>query len=175
MRKKESSNQLLENELPNHLPQSLPKDLEIPRESLSEKKLRTLISNLGLKVTPQRVDIIVELYKGKKHVTATELYLKLKEKSDNIGLATVLRFLKQMVQGGIATETKVGGSPARYEIHIQGHHDHLTCTKCGKICEFHNKAIEDLQLKVAGYFGFKLEYHILELYGTCFDCNQNKD
>lgn len=154
------------------LPRPLPRDLEIPRDPMSEKKLRELIANIGLKVTPQRIAMIKELYQGKKHVTATELYRRVKARAPNVGLATVLRFLKQMVTCGLATETRIGGAPARYEIQLHGHHDHLTCVRCGKICEFHNKSIEELQIKIAEHFGFQLEYHVLELYGICFECSQ---
>ena len=64
----------------------------------------------------------------------------------------------------------MGGQSSRYELTTKEHHDHLTCTQCGKICEFENKKIEKLQLQVAEYFGFKLTNHILELYGLCPSC-----
>jgi Fur family ferric uptake transcriptional regulator len=68
----------------------------------------------------------------------------------------------------------MGGLPARYELTPKSHHDHLTCINCGKICEFENSAIEQLQEKVAKQFGFQLTSHVLELYGVCADCQKNK-
>jgi Fur family ferric uptake transcriptional regulator len=50
------------------------------------------------------------------------------------------------------------------------HHDHLICTKCGKVVEFEYPAIDVLQEAVAGEHGFLLTDHHLELMGVCREC-----
>jgi Fur family ferric uptake transcriptional regulator len=92
-----------------------------------------------------------------------------------VGFATVYRFLRDLANKNFVTEVRMGGQASRYELTTKEHHDHLTCTGCGKIVEFENKKIEKLQEQVAEYFGFVLTNHILELYGLCSSCQTKKD
>lgn len=145
----------------------------IEREKLSDSELKHMIRKMNLKVTDQRILILKNLHDGRAHVTAQELYEKVSLKDSSIGFATVYRFLRTLTENQLVTEVRMGGLPARYELTPKAHHDHLTCTSCGKICEFENKSIEDLQLRVAKHFGFKLTSHVLELYGICPDCQES--
>ena len=142
------------------------------RKRLSESGLRQIIRDMGLKVTDQRLLILKTLYSGRAHVTAQEVFEVVSEQDSSVGFATVYRFLRTLTDSGFVTEVRMGGTSARYEIKSDGHHDHLTCTSCGKICEFENNKIEDLQSKVASHFGFVLTGHVLELCGLCPDCQQ---
>jgi Fur family ferric uptake transcriptional regulator len=139
---------------------------------LTEDKLRQIIRDMNLKVTTQRMLILQTLHKGRMHVTAQEVFERVSEVDSSVGFATVYRFLRSLTDYGHVTEIKIGGMPARYELAPEGHHDHLTCVKCGKICEFENEQIENLQLQVAQQLGFKLTHHVLELYGICTECDQ---
>jgi Fur family ferric uptake transcriptional regulator len=143
-------------------------------ESYSEEDLKKIIRLLNLKVTTQRMTILSCLQEGHRHITAQELFEKVMRVDDSIGFATVYRFLRSLTQNNFVTEVRMGGLPARYELTPKAHHDHLTCTICGKICEFENKSIESLQIKVAEQFGFILTHHVLELYGICSACQSAK-
>lgn len=142
------------------------------RETLSEKDLKQIIRDMNLKVTDQRLTILQCLHQGRTHVSAQEVFESVIESFPEIGFATVYRFLRSLTDNGFVTEVRMGGLPARYELTPRAHHDHLTCVKCNKICEFENADIEMLQEKVARQFGFKLTGHVLELYGLCTDCQR---
>lgn len=154
------------------LPRQHDADIIVYEDKFSESELKRIIRALNLKVTTQRMAILEALHDGRRHVTAQELYEKLNATHPDIGFATVYRFLRSLTEGNFVTEVRMGGLPARYELTPKGHHDHLTCVKCGKICEFENKAIENLQEKIAHQFGFKLTHHVLELYGICPACQE---
>lgn len=156
------------------LPRQKDEDIIVYEDKYSEAELKRIIRALNLKVTTQRMAILEALHDGRRHVTAQELYEKLNANHPEIGFATVYRFLRSLTEGNFVTEVRMGGLPARYELTPKGHHDHLTCVKCGKICEFENKAIENLQEKIANQFGFKLTHHVLELYGICSSCQQGR-
>ena len=49
------------------------------------------------------------------------------------------------------------------------HHDHLICTKCGKIIEFMNDDLETLQEKISDKHQFRLDSHVMTLFGVCRD------
>lgn len=133
-----------------------------------------MLRSLHLKVTDQRLLILETLHAGRRaHMTAQEVFEAVKDRDSSLGFATVYRFLRKLVEAGHVTEVRMGGQPARYEMTPAFHHDHLTCTHCGRICEFENAEIENLQIQVAQHFGFRLTGHVLELYGICRDCESN--
>lgn len=111
-----------------------------------------------------------EVVANDRHITAQELFEKVSELDSSLGFATVYRFLRNLAEKEFVTEVRMGGQSSRYELKTQHHHDHLTCTGCGRICEFENNKIEKLQMQVAEHFGFVLTSHILELYGLCPAC-----
>lgn len=156
------------------LPRQKDDELLVFDQDNHEESFKQIIRKLNLKVTNQRLAILKAMQGGRRHVTAQELFEKISKKNPEVGFATVYRFLRTLTEGHFVTEVRMGGLPARYELTPQAHHDHLTCTNCGKICEFENKAIEKLQSKVAEQFGFTLTHHVLELYGLCPSCQGKK-
>jgi len=173
--KTSASNQNQDQQLSNEfLPRQKDLDIIDHTDTYSEEDLKKIIRHLNLKVTTQRMTILSCLQEGRRHITAQELFEKVMKVDDSIGFATVYRFLRSLTENNFVTEVRMGGLPARYELTPKAHHDHLTCVKCGKICEFENKAIENMQIKVAQQFGFVLTHHVLELYGVCSACQSTK-
>lgn len=144
------------------------------RDQLTLDDLRRIIRALNLKITEPRLLILQALQVGRVHVTAQEVFEQVLKVDSTVGFATVYRFLRKLSETGHVTEVRMGGMPARYELTPKKHHDHLTCTHCGKICEFENQKIEKLQALVAEALGFVLTHHVLELYGICPDCQRRE-
>jgi Fur family ferric uptake transcriptional regulator len=131
------------------------------------------IRQQGLKNTNQR-NIVAEVFFGSQgHLSAEDLYNKVSRKHPGIGLTTVYRTLKLLTDAGLAAERRFGGEPSgMYEKEEDGkHHDHLICTRCGRIIEFKEAKIEDMQEEVAARYGFTVEDHRMELYGICDTCS----
>ncbi|MES3038449.1 MAG: transcriptional repressor [Bdellovibrionota bacterium] len=157
------------------LPRQSDDDIKVFESDYGDDDFKLIIRKLNLKVTHQRLAILKCMHEGRRHVTAQELYEKVNKLNPEIGFATVYRFLRSLAENQMVTEVRMGGLPARYELTPKSHHDHLTCIKCNKICEFENNAIERLQEKVAVQFGFILTHHVLELYGVCPHCQNESD
>ncbi len=162
-----------------HIPK-LPKSFDFQetllkkRSSYTEAELKEVIRSLHLKVTQQRLMILKILNSGqRKHITAQELYERVSAEDSSIGFATVYRLLKKLADSHLVTEVRVGGAPARYELNPKSHHDHITCIQCGKISEFENQEIEQLQSMVAKKMGYQLTSHVLELFGICLNCQKH--
>jgi len=149
-------------------------DVLLKRDRFDAPTLKRIIRDMGLKVTAQRVAILEALARGRVHVTAQEVYEKIRKSHPEIGFATVYRFLRDLSNNKFVTEVRMGGLPARYELTPRSHHDHLTCMECGTIVEFQNPDIEALQELVARNNGFQLTGHVLELYGLCPSCQKTK-
>ncbi|ATM96707.1 ferric uptake regulator [Yersinia frederiksenii] len=135
------------------------------------------LKNAGLKVTLPRLKILEVLqYPECHHVSAEDLYKKLIDIGEEIGLATVYRVLNQFDDAGIVTRHNFEGGKSVFELTQKLHHDHLICLDCGKVIEFSNEEIESLQRKIAKQHGIKLTNHSLYLYGHCEvgNCRENE-
>jgi len=124
------------------------------------------LRRVGLKVTHPRMRIL-ELLEEKQpqhHLTAEDIYRRLLEHGDEIGLATVYRVLTQFEAAGLVIKHNFEGGQAIYELDRGGHHDHMVDVDTGKIIEFESAEIEKLQREIAAKHGYELEEHSLVLY-----------
>ncbi|MGF1764364.1 ferric iron uptake transcriptional regulator [Aliivibrio kagoshimensis] len=136
------------------------------------------LKQAGLKVTLPRLKIL-EIFQQPdcQHISAEDLYKKLLDLGEEIGLATVYRVLNQFDDAGIVTRHHFEGGKSVFELASQHHHDHLVCLDCGKVIEFTDELIEERQTSIAKSYNVKLTNHSLYLYGHCIDgsCADNKD
>lgn len=122
----------------------------------------------GLKATLPRLQILELFQKTKvRHLTAEEVYRLLFESGHDVGLATVYRVLTQLQQAGLLKQAHFESGRAVYELDDGMHHDHLVCTSCGRVQEFHDEAIEQRQKWIAAEHGFEVVEHSHILYGRC--------
>ena len=127
------------------------------------------LKDAGLKVTHPRTKILDILQSNPNmHLSADEIHNKLVDHKESIGLATVYRVLTQLEVAGLIQKNQFSDNQSSYEIKKQ-HHDHLICTKCGKIVEFINNDLEALQEKISDKYQFRLDSHVMTLFGVCKD------
>lgn len=120
----------------------------------------------GLKVTLPRIKILQLLENAKdRHVSAEDVYKALLDSGEDVGLATVYRVLTQFEQAGLVERHNFDGGHAVFELDSGEHHDHMVCSETGKVIEFHNDKIEQLQEQIARELGYELTGHSLVLYG----------
>ncbi len=121
--------------------------------------------------TKQRRQIAQTLFHH-RHLNVEELHRAVRESDPSIGYATVYRTVKLLERVGLVNAGQFGDGTARYEVAIgvEDHHDHLICTRCAKIVEFEDEAIEHLQKQVATLHGFTLKAHRMDLFGLCPSC-----
>jgi len=138
-------------------------------------QLSEYLSGQGLRSTNQRDAILKIFIEAGRHLSAEDLYVRVKKANPGIGYATVYRTLKLLADAGLAEERRFADGFTRFEYkNSSDHHDHLICTQCGAIIEFENERIESLQQDVARKKGFKVHSHKLELYGLCAACQIKK-
>ena len=123
------------------------------------------LRNAGLKVTHPRLRILDVLEKTQsRHMTAEDIYRRLLEDGEDIGLATVYRVLTQFEAAGLVLKHHFESGQSVYELDRGEHHDHMVDVDSGKIIEFESHEIEELQRKIAADHGYELEEHSLVLY-----------
>ena len=131
----------------------------------------------GLKVTLPRLKILEILESGAtRHMSAEEIYKRLLESHEDIGLATVYRVLTQFEAASLVTRHHFENGMAVFELNHGAHHDHIVCMDCGHVEEFVDAAIEERQDAIASRLQFAIQEHSLVLYGRCLrvDCPARK-
>lgn len=134
------------------------------------------LKEAGLKITLPRLKILELLQQPDcQHISAEDLYKKLLDIGEEIGLATVYRVLNQFDDAGIVTRHHFEGGKSVFELATQQHHDHLVCLDCGKVIEFRDDTIELRQKEIANKYNVRLTNHSLYLYGHCLngDCKDD--
>jgi Fur family ferric uptake transcriptional regulator len=133
------------------------------------------LKNNGLKVTLPRLKVLEMFEKTPgQHFSAEDVYNRLIEQGNDIGIATVYRILMQFADAGLLRKSNFDGDKAWFELEDGEHHDHLLCVECGKVVEFLNPSIEEQQRAVAKTHGFELLEHNMVLYGLCGKCKKTQ-
>lgn len=120
----------------------------------------------GLKMTGQRRTIARVLSESSDHPDVELLHRRATEIDPGISIATVYRTVRLFEEADILEKHDFGDGRARYEQASDEHHDHLIDVQTGRVIEFQNAEIEDLQRRIAERLGFRLVDHRLELYGV---------
>ncbi len=126
-----------------------------------------LLKEYNLKVTPQRVAIVEELYHN-GHMNIDDLYKKLLEKFPSISLATIYKNVNSMIEKVFLKEVKIPNAKAVYEL-IKDDHSHLVCSSCGKVEDIH---VDSSTLVHTIKSDFKIENTSIVFSGTCAKCTK---
>lgn len=142
---------------------------------LTEHKIITFLRAKGYKITPQRKAILRLIYNSKDHLTPLKIMEKTSGKVDNMSLVTIYRTLDLLTKYSLLCKVHLGGTCSNYVIRKPSeHHHHIICTKCGKVKSFSNCRIEELEQRLSRKTGYKITEHLMEIYGICPQCQENK-
>jgi Fur family ferric uptake transcriptional regulator len=129
-----------------------------------------------IRLTQRRKAILETLAQAtSSHLSADEIYLKIKQSDSNVGLATVYRTLDLFAEAGIVHVLDFGDGFRRFELvsdNAPHYHHHLICLVCGDIAEFDHDLLENLEHKVEEMAKFRVINHSLRFYGYCEQCQE---
>jgi Fur family ferric uptake transcriptional regulator len=126
----------------------------------------------GLKLTAQRRRILVRALEEPNHFSAEKLLNDLRREDASTSKATVYRTLALLTEALLLDSVDFERGYRLYERATLGHehHDHLICTECDRVVEFHDEKIEKAQGEVAKAHDFEVLWHTHKLYGRCSEC-----
>lgn len=127
--------------------------------------------------TSKRRDLIFDyILKSSEHFTIDNVYHSLVKTNPDIGIATVYRTIRLLVECGILLEHSFGAKKGFYEVNNSQsqHHGHLICRDCGKIVEFQYDDILEFQKSIARTHEFNIDFSKLEIYGICSECQKHE-
>ncbi|MFN8547980.1 MAG: transcriptional repressor [Candidatus Eisenbacteria bacterium] len=135
------------------------------------ERFRNHLTTQSLRMTRQRERLLKAVLQAPRHFEAEDLIKTLREREGNVSRATVYRTLSLLEECGVLRKSLFGHNRHFYESVIgRHHHDHLVCMRCGKIQEFEEPKIEQLQEEICGRFGFEMTDHVHEIFGNCETC-----
>jgi Fur family ferric uptake transcriptional regulator len=128
------------------------------------------IAGTGLKVTRQRLRVLEELSREPHDVNAQDLYRRLRDAGEKIGLATVYRTLGSLAEHGVVDTLSHSPGETCYRFCSDGHHHHLVCSECHRVVELGECGIEGWLAEVAAAQDFVPTGHRVEVVGVCGAC-----
>lgn len=102
-------------------------------------------------------------------ISAQDIYVELRNRNQNIGLATVYRALEALKLEGVVQVRTLASGESLYSSVQQDKH-HLTCLSCGKSIPIHQCPVNELETQLNQSHKFKIFYHTLEFFGLCNSC-----
>lgn len=145
-------------------------------EKMTVDILKQRLQSRQYKLTKQRRTVLdVFLEHPGEHLSAEDVYGLLRAQSMDIGLATVYRSLELLAELGILQRMEFGDGCSRYEVGTmtpdEHQHHHMICLKCGKVAEFPDDLLDELEAKIERQSGFKVSDHQVKFFGVCQACS----
>ena len=125
----------------------------------------------GYLVTRQRKRIADVIFTTPGHLSVEDIQNLLRQKKASASIASIYRTLDVLIKSELVVQHRFGKRFKRFEaVREDQHHDHLVCTGCGRVIEFKNDTIEELQVRVAREHDFVTTNHKLDIYCYCTKC-----
>lgn len=127
------------------------------------------LKQAGIRVTPQRIAIIQYLIESTAHPTAEKIHDDLAASFPHMSVSTVYNNLGLLTDLGLVEEMNVADTAVHFDFPLKPHY-HAICTNCGKIVDFSDDHLAQVQAHAAEVTGFQVTSHHLEVYGLCPEC-----
>jgi Fur family ferric uptake transcriptional regulator len=139
------------------------------------KELQKLLAEKKLKKTSQRALVWGALVESKGHPSVEQIRDVLLAAGHRIGVATIYRTLKILLDSGYIRQSKLGGMTHYEPVISQPNHLHFVCNTCGRTVEFPSKKIESLIATVTAENGFVERYSRYMIFGLCRTCRRKEE
>ncbi|ARJ09272.1 Fur family transcriptional regulator [Staphylococcus lugdunensis] len=137
-------------------------------------RVKQQLQQSSYKLTPQREATVSVLIENEKdHLSAEDVYLKVKDRAPEIGLATVYRTLELLAELKVVDKINFGDGVVRFDLRKEGakhFHHHLVCMECGRVDEIEEDLLPQVEERVETEFNFKILDHRLTFHGICAEC-----
>lgn len=126
-------------------------------------------NSLGQRSTSQRDAIAGVIREAEGPLTINEIHERAGRQVPRLGVATVYRTVKLMLESHEVHAVMLPDGQQRFESADLGHHDHFRCRECNHVFDL---PVCPLSLPKGTIFpgGFRVEDHELTIYGLCPKC-----
>ncbi len=137
-----------------------------------DHSLITQLRKCHLRATGQRLAIMQSLIESQSHLSAEDIYLRLKQSHPTLSLSTVYKTLQVMSQMGAVITIETGTGSLKFDGNPSPHH-HAVCSKCGMVhdVDFMKYPIDMNAKDVLP--GFNVQSIKVFFNGVCAECAQS--
>src|SRR6266704_298005 len=135
---------------------------------------KTELNDAALRATPARIAVMKLLEETEKPVDIAVVKDHLEKEHIATDPATVFRIMNMFTEKGLVKQISFNEGKFRYELASKPDHHHLICNSCGKVEDFSDCAIPDLEKDIKKKKGFAVAAHALEFYGLCVTCQKKQ-
>ena len=135
---------------------------------MNRNDIASMLSDKGLRVTPQRIAILEAIVSLNNHPTAENIIEYLKENHPNISVGTVYKVLDSFVENKLIDKVKTESGTMRFDHMLKKHH-HLYCEETDRIEDYEDESLEKMisnYLNKKGIKNFKVQDFKLQITGT---------
>jgi Fur family transcriptional regulator, ferric uptake regulator len=141
---------------------------------LTANRIAGTLRQHGYKLTPQRHAVLKAIAASHHHQTPATIYQQAQAQNPRVSLVTVYRTLDILTELKLVCEVHSAGNSKNYLMRRpEEHHHHLVCSGCGRVVDFSNCDLGELEASLSHRTGFMIETHYLEFQGRCPECRPN--
>ena len=122
---------------------------------------------IGQRKTQQREIIFEIISDAHGPVTVNEILEAAEAKGIQVGIATVYRTVKLLLNSEKIRAVTLPDGQSRYESAELKHHHHFHCNKCGTVIDIHQCCMHLHEDEIEGHL---IKSHEITLFGLCKDC-----
>jgi len=138
-----------------------------------KKQFLNLLQQTGRELSAKEMDVVDEFLSHEGHLSGDFIRKKLIQKGNALPLEEIERVLDLLCRYGLAQKVQLNGTGPWYEhLHLGEKHDHLMCTRCGKIVEFEDEEFKKQMKRSASLHGFQPLFQKTTIYGICPACKK---
>ena len=119
------------------------------------------------RTTAQRKAIHTVLEKAGRPLSPPEIFQEARHMAPGLGMATVYRTIKRLIEENAIAQVGLPGEAPRYERSGMEHHHHFRCSSCNRVFDWFGCVCP---CETNAPKGFEVRGHEVYLFGLCDTC-----
>ena len=140
-----------------------------------KQQLLNLLKQTGRELSESEMEVVDLFLSMEGHLSADFIRKELDKKGVCLDIHQVEEVLDLLCRYGLAQKVHLNGTGPWYEhLHLGEKHDHLLCTRCGKVVEFEDEEFKKQMTRAASLHGFQPIFQKTTIYGICSTCKKKE-